>query len=97
MAGRRPLGGSPRLGDAADPTGAMFRITLTAAALTPGPQPSGAPSQHGTMCPQESHRWCEVSHRIGAPQLSHGASPPMVGWQAAGVRVWGCASLTKSP
>ena len=33
------------------------------------------------MCPHVSQRWWEVSHRIGAPQLSHGASPPMVGWQ----------------
>jgi hypothetical protein len=58
--------------------------------------PSGAPSQHGTMWPQESHRWCEVSQRIRAPQLSQGARPPMVGWQAAGdgVRVRGCASFT---
>ncbi len=49
------------------------------------------------MCPQESHRWCEVSQRIGAPQLSHGARPPMVGWQAAGVGIWVCASLTGAP
>jgi hypothetical protein len=48
------------------------------------------------MWPQVSHRWCEVSQRIGAPQLSQGARPPMVGWQAAGVgvRVSGWASLT---
>jgi hypothetical protein len=47
------------------------------------------------MWPQVSHRWCEVSQRIGAPQLSQGARPPMVGWQAAGVvRVSGCALLT---
>ncbi len=41
------------------------------------------------MCPQVSQRWCEVSHRIGAPQLSQGASPPMVGWQADAVLVSG--------
>ncbi|TQJ49051.1 hypothetical protein FBY26_0719 [Phycicoccus sp. SLBN-51] len=46
------------------------------------------------MWPHESQRWCEVSHRMGAPQLSHGASPPMVGWQEAGGRVEVCASLT---
>ena len=51
-------------------------------AVGPSSHPSGAPSQQGTMCPQVSQRWCEVSHRIGAPQLSQGASPPMVGWQA---------------
>jgi hypothetical protein len=37
------------------------------------------------MCPQVSHRWCDVSHRIGAPQLSHGARPPRAGWQAGAV------------
>ena len=46
------------------------------------------------MWPHESQRWCEVSHRMGAPQLSHGARPPMVGWQEAGGRVEVCASLT---
>ena len=39
------------------------------------------------MCPQVSQRWCEVSHRIGAPQLSQGASPPMAGWQVDAVWV----------
>lgn len=52
------------------------------------------------MCPHESHRWCEVSHRIGAPQLSQGANPPMVGWQeavAVAVRGSGWRSVTRSP
>lgn len=48
------------------------------------------------MWPQVSHRWWEVSQRMGAPQLSQGARPPMVGWQAAGVgvRVSDWASFT---
>ena len=46
------------------------------------------------MWPQESQRWCEVSHRMGAPQLSQGARPPMVGWQEAVGRVEVWASLT---
>jgi hypothetical protein len=46
------------------------------------------------MWPQESHRWCEVSQRMGAPQLSQGARPPMVGWQAADVLVWVWEALT---
>jgi hypothetical protein len=33
------------------------------------------------MCPHVSHRWWEVSQRMGAPQLSQGARPPMTGWQ----------------
>ena len=33
------------------------------------------------MWPQVSHRWWDVSQRIGAPQLSHGARPPITGWQ----------------
>ena len=32
---------------------------------------TGAPSQHGRMYPHRSHRECDVSHRICAPQLSH--------------------------
>jgi len=41
------------------------------------------------MYPQVSQRWCEVSHRIAAPQLSHGASPPSVGWQRDDARSTG--------
>jgi len=50
------------------------------------------------MWPQVSHRWCEVSQRIGAPQLSQGASPPRVGWHCGpGVRAGEvAASVTPS-
>jgi hypothetical protein len=44
------------------------------------------------MWPHVSQRWCEVSHRIGAPQLSHGARPPTVGWQVGAVRTGAEAS-----
>ena len=47
------------------------------------PQPNGAPSQQGTMWPQESQRWCEVSQRMAAPQRSQGARPPMSGPHAS--------------
>jgi hypothetical protein len=60
-----------------------------------GDQPSGAPSQQGTMCPQRSHRWCEVSQRIVAPQLSHGGSPPFCGTAQAGLS--GASVLTAPP
>ena len=33
----------------------------------------GAPSQHGRIQPQPSHRSCEVSQRIWVPQLGHGS------------------------
>jgi hypothetical protein len=35
---------------------------------------TGAPSQHGRMCPHRSQRECEVSQRILAPQLSQSMS-----------------------
>jgi hypothetical protein len=39
------------------------------------------------MWPQRSHRWCEVSQRIVAPQLSQGGSPPFDGTAQDGVSV----------
>ncbi len=42
------------------------------------------------MWPHLSQRWCEVSQRIGEPQLSHGASPARGGWQAGAVA--GCVA-----
>ena len=40
---------------------------------------TGAPSQHGRMYPHRSHRECDVSHRICAPQLSHSIGSTPVG------------------